>query len=95
MQENLVDFRYSDLDFIGYLLLLGYEHTHIEVVTDDVVGYKGFVHFEENKSDLLKHYHEYMEGKAVASIYDMKNKRTNVMRLIKAEIIKYKALKRL
>lgn len=90
-----VDFRYSDTDFVAYLLTLGYKHTFVEIVKDKQGMLKGFIHFEEDKDTLLKHLSDYNEGIAKASVIDLKNKRMNVMRIIKAEITKHKALSRL
>jgi hypothetical protein len=89
-----VDFRYSDVDFVSYLLTLGYEYSDIEVIRDSRNNkLKGFVHFYENKLDLISIFEQYQNETVSANVSKLKNNRKKITKLIKAEILKYQASK--
>jgi hypothetical protein len=89
-----VDFRYSDVDFVSYLLTLGYEYTDIEIIRDNRTNkLKGFVHFNENKLDLINIFEQYQNENVSANVIKLKNNRKKITKLIKAEILKYQASK--
>lgn len=91
---NKVDFRYNDMDFIAYLLTVGYEYTSIEVALDNRTNkLKGFMHFEGDKNELLDLYNQYKNEELLANVVQMKNNRKKANMLIKSEIIKYQANK--
>jgi hypothetical protein len=89
-----VDFRYSDVDFVSYLLTLGFEYSDIEVVRDNRTNkLKGYVHFYENKLDLISIFEQYQNESVSANVMKLKNNRKKITKLIKAEILKYQASK--
>lgn len=87
-----VDFRYSDVDFISYLLTIGYEYSYIEVVRDNRINkLKGYVHFHEDKDELLSIFEDYQNEKISENVMKLKNNRKKITKYIKAEILKYQA----
>lgn len=87
-----VDFRYSDVDYAAYLLTIGYEYTYIEVVRDNRTRkLKGFIHFYEDKEELLSLYNEYRNEQVVANVVKLKNNRKKLTKLINSEILRHQA----
>lgn len=86
-----VTFRYSDVDFVSYLMANGFAYDEIEIVRDRSHTLKGFVHFTGDKQTLLKHFNDYQQGVAVANVQDLKSNRKKISKLIKSEILKYQA----
>lgn len=88
---EIITFRYSDVDFISYLMSNGFEYDRIEVTRDRNKNLKGFVHFTGNKGILLKHFNDYQEGNAIGNVLELKTNRKKISKLIKSEIYKYQA----
>lgn len=86
-----VDFRYSDTDFVSYLLSVGYKHTSIEITKDHKDRPKAFVHFYEDKTELLNRLVEYKESSVKIDPLSFSANRRSINKLIKAEILKYKS----
>lgn len=87
-----VDFRYSDMDFISYLMTIGYEYSFIEVVRDSRINkLKGYVHFNEDKEELISIFENYKNETLTANVAQLKNNRKKINKLIKSEILKYQA----
>lgn len=86
-----VNFRYSDTDFIAYLLTLGYKHNQIEVQRDRYNKIKAFVYFEENKEQLLKLSNQYQNGSLNVNVLEFTKNRRRITKLIKSAIFKYQA----
>lgn len=83
---QLVDFRYSDTDFVSYLMTLGYIHHSIEITVDRFSKYRAFVHFYENREDLLRHFNNYKNKNVNIDIQNFSNMRKKITKLIKSEI---------
>jgi hypothetical protein len=86
-----VTYRYSDVDFVAYLLVNGYKYDRIEVTRDRNKNLKGYVHFTGDKEILLSYFNQYQEGKATANVLELKSNRKKISKLIKSEILKYQA----
>lgn len=86
-----VNFRYSDTDFIAYLLTLGYVYSEIEVVRDKNKQLKAFVHFQGEKEELIKIQNDYKNGLLIGNIVNFSNNRKKITKIIKSEILKYQA----
>jgi hypothetical protein len=87
-----VDFRYSDIDFISYLVTIGYEYTHIEVVRDNRTNkLKGYVHFFEDKNELMSIFEDYKNEILTGNIVQLRDTRKKIHKFIKSEILKYQA----
>lgn len=86
-----VDFRYSDTDFVAYLLTLGYDYTYFETVRDKHNKLKCYVHFSEDKDELISHFDKYMNGEVVANVLEMKKNRKIISKLIKSELLRHQA----
>lgn len=86
-----VDYRYSDSDFVAYLMSLGYKHTNIEIVKDRFGKIKAFVHFYEVKDELLKHFSDFRNNSVKVDILKFSTNRKIINKLIKSEILKYQA----
>lgn len=81
-----VDFRYSDSDFVAYLMSIGYQHSSIEITEDRFGKPKAFVHFYEDKNELLKHFNEFKNGIAQIDVLKFSTNRRLINKLIKCEI---------
>lgn len=86
-----VTYRYSDVDFISYLLVSGFDYDKIEITRDRNKNLKGFVHFTGDKDILITYFNDYQEGKAIGNILELKTHRKKISKLIKSEILKYQA----
>jgi hypothetical protein len=86
-----VNFRYSDTDFIAYLMSLGYQFGDIEIIRDRNKQLKAYVHFEGNKDDLIRIQDDYHNGLANANILIFSNNRKKITKILKSEILKYQA----
>jgi glutaredoxin-related protein len=86
-----VNFRYSDTDFIAYLMTLNYQYKDIEIIRDRNKQLKAYVHFEGNKDELIKIQNEYKNGLANANILYFSNNRKKITKILKSEILKYQA----
>lgn len=84
-----VSYRYSDIDFISYLMCNGLTYERIEIAKDKQNRLKGFVYFAYDKDLLLNYFNKYRQGEAVANVTDLKSNRKRISMLIKSEIIKY------
>lgn len=86
-----VTFRYSDVDFISYLMANGFNYDKIEVTRDRNKNLKGFVHFTGDKEILISYFNTYHEGKAVGNVLELKSNRKKISKLIQSEILKFQA----
>jgi hypothetical protein len=86
-----VDFRYSDSDFVAYLLSLGYQFTEIEVTRDRNGKLKAFIHFIEERDLLISLNDEFKRGKAIINplVYAIQRKKIN--KIIKSKLLEYQA----
>lgn len=90
--QNKVNFRYSDVDFVSYLMTIGYTYDSIEIVKDKRNNQlKGYVHFIGDKEDLLYHFNQYNNGLANANVLGLRQNRKKITKLIKSEILIYQA----
>ncbi len=81
-----VDYRYSDSDFVSYLLTLGYKYTWIEVTNKPTGELRAFVHFNENKDELLENYKSYKDGNVRIDILEFSKFRRVLNKAIKLEL---------
>lgn len=86
-----VNFRYSDTDFIAYMITLGYEYKNIEIVRDKRNKLKAFVYFSGDKNELINLQNEFKNGKAIINPLDFSINRKKISKLIKSELLKYQA----
>jgi hypothetical protein len=84
-----VDFRYSDTNFISYLITLGYKYNNIEISKDKDYGVKVFIHFMGEKDELINLYNEFINDKANINVLSFSKNRKQISRIIRAEIAKY------
>jgi len=84
-----VNFRYSDTDFIAYLITMGYEYNKIEIDKDRDKHLKAYIYFEGEKDDLIQMQNDYKSGLVSANVLDFSNNRRKITKIIKAEILKY------
>ena len=84
-----VNFRYSDTDFIAYMITIGYEYNNIEVVKDRYNKLKVFVYFLGDKNELINLQNEFKNGKAIINPLYFSINRKKINKLIKGEIIRY------
>lgn len=89
MQKNIVDYRYSDLDFVAYLMTLGHKPKEIELKRKEW-GTKIFIHFSEEKGILEKIYEQYIANEIMVNLTDLFTNRKQLIKSIKAEQVKIK-----
>jgi len=86
-----VNFRYSDTDFIAYLITLGYQYNKIEIIRDRNKQLKAFVYFIGEKDDLLQIQEEFKNGLVSVNILEFIRNRKIMVKLIKTAILQYQA----
>lgn len=91
MQNEIVDFRYSDRDFIAYLMTIGMKYTHIEVAKDRSGKPKAFVYFRDTKDNLIKLLDEYKNNSITINLNELATNKGKIHKILKAEILKYQA----
>jgi len=84
-----VNFRYSDTNFISYLVTLGYEYNKIEITKDKNYGIKVFVHFSGEKEELINLYNNFVNGVANINVLSFSKNRKQISKTIRSEIHKY------
>jgi len=89
MQKNIVDYRYSDSDFVAYLMTLGHKPKEIELKRKEW-GTKIFIHFSEEKGILEKIYEQYIANEIMVNLTDLFTNRKQLIKSIKAEQVKIK-----
>ena len=85
----LVNFRYSDTDFIAYLMTLGFTYNKIEVERTREKKLKAYVYFAGEKNDLIQIQENYKNGLAQCNILDFSINRKIIVKLIKSELLQY------
>ena len=88
---QMVNFRYSDTDFISYLVTIGYEYNKIEITRDRSGKLRAFVYFEGDKTKLIEMYNEFKNKRTKIDPYQYSLNRKSISKLIKSEILKYQA----
>lgn len=86
-----VNFRYSDTDFIAYMMTLGYEYKNIEVTRDRQNKLKAFVYFSGDKNELINLQEQFKNGKAIVNPLNFSINRKKISKLIRSELIRYQA----
>ena len=86
-----VDFRYSDTNFISYLITLGYKYNNIEITKDKDYRIKVFVHFTGEKEKLINLYNDFINDKANINVLSFSKNRKQISKTIREEIVKYEA----
>jgi hypothetical protein len=84
-----VNYRYSDSDFIAYLLSLGYEYQEIEITRDKGGRFKAFAYFHEDKEALLSQFETFRNGEAIIDPLQYSINRKKINKIIKSEILKF------
>lgn len=84
-----VNFRYSDTDFIAYLISIGHEYNNIEITRDKNKQLKAFVYFQGNKEDLIRLQNNYKNGLVEANILEFANNRKKMVKIIKTELLNH------
>jgi len=84
-----VNFRYSDTNFISYLITLGYKYNNIEIKKDKDYGIKVFVHFKGEKEELINLYNNFINDNANINVLSFSKNRKQISKTIRAEIAKY------
>ena len=91
MQNEIVDYRYSDTDFIAYLLTLGLEYDFIEVTRDRSKQLKGYVHFKGEKSKFIELHEKFQNENVDINLIQFCNLRKKISKIIKAELLRHQA----
>ena len=86
-----VNFRYSDTNFISYLITLGYKYNNIEITKDKDYGIKVFIHFIGEKEELINLYNNFINDNANINVLSFSKNRKQISKIIRAEIAKYEA----
>lgn len=86
-----VNFRYSDTDFIAYMITLGYEYNNIEVIRDKRDKLKAYVYFSGDKNELINLQEEFKNGKTMINLLNYSLNRKKINKLIKSELLRYQA----
>jgi len=81
----LVNFRYSDLDFVAYLITLGYKPMKFETKKDNNF-IKTFVYFEGEKEELIKLNNRFREEKVLVNLKELVDVRKKLLKEIKYNI---------
>ena len=89
MQNEFVNYRYSDTDFISYLMTLGLSYNQIEISRDRNKQLKAYVYFEEEKSKLMDLYEQFQNKNININLSQFCNNRKKISKIIKAELLKY------
>lgn len=85
------DLRFSDSDFVTYLILQGYNYTDIEITYDKKHNkLKAFTHFQEDKEVLIKLHNDYNDGKLLVNPKDFTFIRKKLNNEIKIKLNKYR-----
>lgn len=92
MQNEIVNFKYSDSDFVTCLILNGYKVNYIEISEDKRNGnrLKAYSHITGNKEELIKYYNSYINGDIRVNPREFSLERKKLNKLIKIELEKYK-----
>jgi len=86
-----VNFRYSDTNFISYLITLGYKYNNIEITKDKHDKIKVFVHFMGEKDELINLYNNFINDNANINVLSFSKNRKQISKTIREEISKYEA----
>lgn len=87
----MVNFRYSDTDFIAYLFSVGYNQNKIEVTRDRNNQLRVYFYFLGEKEDLINKFKNYEDGKLEGNIKKFCVNRRVITKMIKSELLKYQA----
>lgn len=91
--SQIVDFRYSDTDYVAFLATLGIEHDYIEVIDGTNGKPKAYLHIKGEKKKLLQLFDDYKQGNTLVKPLEYSLHRARLNRLVKAEVLKYQASK--
>ena len=91
MNNNIVDFRFSDSDFATYLTMIGYKYKSIEITEDNRHDkrIKAFIHFDGDKEELIELHNVYLNGSVNINLKEFSIAKQLINKVIKAEIRKY------
>ena len=89
-----VNFRYSDTNFISYLITLGYKYNNIEITKDKGNKIKVFVHFIGEKEELIKLHNNFINDNANINVLSFSKNRKQISKTIREEIEKYESTQR-
>jgi len=86
-----VNFRYSDTNFISYLITLGYKYNKIEITKDKNNKLKVFIHFKGEKEELINLHNNFINDNANINVLSFSKNRKQISKTIREEIVKYEA----
>jgi hypothetical protein len=89
MQNEIVNYRYSDTNFISYLMTLGVPYTRIEINRDRNKQLKAYVYFQEEKNKLIDLYEQFQNESVTINLFQFCNNRKKISKIIKAELLKF------
>jgi hypothetical protein len=84
-----VNYRYSDTDFIAYLMTLGYKYNQIVIERDKYKQLKAYVYFSGEKDELINIYNDYCNDKIMVKALSYSKHRKQICKMIKSEILQY------
>ena len=91
MNNNIVDFRFSDTDFATYLALKGFTPIYVEVIFDKKhEKLKAFTHFKEDRAVLIELQHKYRDGDAIVNLRQFSSKRKELNNIIRNKLNEYR-----
>ncbi len=88
MQNEIVNFRYSDTDFIAYLITIGFKYNKIETIKDRNKQLKVYIYFEGEKSKLLNLQEQFQNNNVNINLSIFCNNRKKISKTIKSELLK-------
>lgn len=93
MQNEKVIYRYSDNDFVAYLIMNDYKMKSIDITKDKrhFNRIKAYVNIEGNKNDLIKLHNDYKNNLLTVNLIEFSKSFKYVNKIIKQEIKKYKS----
>jgi hypothetical protein len=91
MLNEKVDFRFSDSDFVTYLIINGYEPTSIEIINDKRHNrLKAFTHFIGEKETFIKFQNEYENDNLLVNPKEFSKARKQLNLKIKEHLNQYR-----
>lgn len=86
-----VNYRYSNTDFVAYLISIGYKPESIEVIRDRYNQIRAFVHFLGDKETFITLQRRFEKGDIEGNIVNFCLSRQRITKQIKAEILNFQA----
>jgi hypothetical protein len=87
----LVQHRYSETDFVAYLLALGFKYDKIETCKSTKSGKKTFAYFTGEEEELIRLQNDFHSGHAIIYALEFAKQRRIVAKKMRESFIQFKS----